>query len=181
MPTHVAHTYTPTEAAAIIGVSASQVRNWCTQFADYLSTDANPAPGQTRTLTQADVATLQRVKELRDEGIDYADIPAQLDQLDPGELVPYVDVDPSPLSTVNEPGTAQHSPQAAIELFGKLEDRFQQMQGQIDRLQAAQAEEDRGRMSAVTLLGLGVIAGILLVGIVIGIIALGAWLGGVKS
>jgi len=173
MPTQAAHAYTVTEAAAIIGVSPSQVRNWCTQFTDYVSEQATPAPGQSRTLSTADVATLQRVKELRDEGTEYAAIPAQLAQLDPGELVPYVES----ASTVIDQASPQ-SPQAAIELFGAMENRFQQMQGQIDRLADALAEEERRSVSAVTMFGFGIMVGILLVALVFALFTFGAWMAG---
>jgi uncharacterized small protein (DUF1192 family) len=150
-----------------VGVSSSQIRNWCTQFAGHLSADANPAPGQPRTLTNADVATLQRVAELRADGVPYPEIPSKLESID-GELVPYIDATP----------TDQPNQPAAIELYTIVESRLAHLQGQIDRLQAAQAQEEQSRLSAVTLLGIGVIAGILLVAVVLGLFAFGAWVGG---
>lgn len=163
------HGYTVTEAAAVVGVSTSQIRNWCTQFADYLSAQATPPAGQSRTLTAADVATLQRVAELRAQGVDYALIPAELTTLDPGELVPYVD--PAPAAVQASP-----APAGAIELYTAMETRFQQMQGQIDRLTVAQAQEERRRLSTVTMFGFGLLAGILLVALMFAIFAFGAWL-----
>lgn len=170
MPTQAAHTVT--EAAAIVRVSPSQIRNWCGQFETFLSDQATPTPGQSRILTAADVATLQRVKELRDEGVDYAAIPAQLADLDPGALVPYVE--PAPDSaTIESPG-----PQAAIELFAAMESRFQAMQGQLDRLQAAQAQEEHRAQSQTVIFALGVGAGVALVGVAVLLIWLGAWMAG---
>jgi DNA-binding transcriptional MerR regulator len=171
MPTHATHVYTVTEAAAIIAVSASQVRNWCAQFADYLSDQANPAPGQARALTAADVATLQRVAELRAAGVGYSEIPGQLALLDVGELVPYVEPAPAPIDQTR-------SPQTAIELYAAIESRFQQMQGHIDRLQTAQVEEERRRLSAVTMFGFGAIVGLLLVIALVALFMLGVWAGG---
>ena len=172
MPTRPTHdpTHSVAAAAAIVGVSHSQIRNWCGTFADHLSPDANPAAGQVRTLTNSDVATLQRVKELRDDGIDYAELAAHLRELVPGELVPYVDSQPAP--------TDQPGPQAAIELYTMVESRLAHLQGQIDRLQAAKEEEERRRLSAVTMLGFGILIGILLVAVMLGIFAFGAWVGG---
>jgi DNA-binding transcriptional MerR regulator len=161
-------------AAAIVGVSSSQIRNWCAQFADYLSDQATPQPGQARMLTPTDVATLQRVQELRTEGVDYADIPEQLTGLDYSQLVPYVDVAPD-VTAADQP--APPSSLATIELFGKLENRFQQMQGQIDQMRDEQAAHERDRMSAATMFGLGLIAGILLIGAIFLLFAVGfGWL-----
>jgi len=166
MPPQVAHAYTTTEAAAIIGISASQARNWCGMFAGHLSQAANPAAGVARSLTAADVATLQRIKELRDDGTDYSEIPAQLAQLDPGELVPYVDA--APPDQTNQP--------AAIELYSLVEKRFQQMQGQIDQLQAAQAQEERRPYALI--FALGILTGLLIVGVAVLLLLFGAWVGG---
>ena len=124
------------------------------------------------------MATLQRVKELRDDGIDYSEIPGQLESIDPGELVPYIDQAQGnvALQSTSVDNASQQS--AAIELYAAMENRFQQMQGQIDRLQAAQAQEAQSRLSTVTMLGFGVIIGILLVAVVLGLFAFGAWVGG---
>jgi DNA-binding transcriptional MerR regulator len=151
-----------------VGVSSSQIRNWCTQFAGHLSADANPAAGMARTLTNADVATLQRVAELRADGVPYPEIPARLAQLEPGDLVPYVDSQPAPNDQPNQP--------AAIELYTLVEKRFQQMQGQIDQLQAAQAQEERRPITLYFLLG--IVAGLLIVSVAVGVLMFGAWVGG---
>lgn len=59
-------TYNSDEAARLVGVSASTIRNWCKAFANDLSDGANPPPGNERRLTQDDIAKLQRVKMWRD-------------------------------------------------------------------------------------------------------------------
>lgn len=167
MPTH-----SVASAAAIIGVSASQIRNWCSQFADNLSPTANPAPGQPRQLTPNDVAILQAVKELRAAGVTYEAIPAQLP--DPAaDLMPYIEIQPAP--------TAQESPETAIDarqVALLVESRFQGIQAQIEQLSRAQAASERQRMGMITTLGIGILIGMVLVVAVWAVFALASYVGG---
>ena len=59
--------YNVSQAAAIVGVSPSSLRNWCKQYAAHLSPSASPPAGSERVLTPADVATLQHIKAQRDQ------------------------------------------------------------------------------------------------------------------
>ena len=72
--------FTVRQVARHIGASDSTVRNWSREFADYLSELANPAPGQPRQFTAADVATLATVAVMRQQLVGVEDIRAALDR-----------------------------------------------------------------------------------------------------
>ena len=83
--------YSPAQAAAMVGVSASTIRAWCKEFSGYLSDNANPQPGTDRALLPGDVAILQRVKELREGGAGIVDILQALTESPTEALQPYID------------------------------------------------------------------------------------------
>ena len=65
-------------AAARLGVHENTVRLWCAEFASHLSAAANPPSGQPRALTDSDMATLERVRDMRNAGYPIAFVRAQL-------------------------------------------------------------------------------------------------------
>ena len=65
-------------AAARLGVHENTVRLWCAEFAAHLSAAANPPSGQPRALTDSDMATLERVRDMRNAGYPIAFVRAQL-------------------------------------------------------------------------------------------------------
>lgn len=164
-------THSVASAAAVVGVSASQIRNWAAQFADHLSPLANPGPGQPRQLTQSDLAILQAVKELRAHGVAYDDIPAQLpDQA--ASLTPYIEIQTIP--------TAQNALESRIDanqVALLVESRFQGIQAQIEQLSRAQAAQERQQVSKITTFAAGLIVGMVLVFLVVGIFALASYVG----
>lgn len=91
MPGH----YTAKSAAAMAGVSVATLRNHTVTFAAYLSADASPPTGQERRLHDQDIAVLQRVVELRKQGMGTADIKKTLQNEDTSTMVPYIDVAPT--------------------------------------------------------------------------------------
>lgn len=171
MPTQPTHSVA--SAAAIVGVSASQIRNWAAQFAEYLSPAANPAPGQPRQLTPNDVAILQAVKELRAAGVDYAAIPDQLPDPDQAaDLQPYIEIKPTPT-----PQNALESTVDAKQVALLVESRFQGIQAQIEQLSKAQAASEQKQVGQITTLGLGILIGMVLVVAVWAVFALASYLG----
>lgn len=86
MPTE--RLYRPTEAAAIVQISPSSLRMWCSTFSQFLTPAANPGTGAERVLTGKDIAVLQRVKELRDANTAYAVISEILQSEDASALQP---------------------------------------------------------------------------------------------
>ena len=86
--------YTPHSAAQVVGIGVSTVRLWCRQYAEFLSDLAAPAQaGQSRTLLESDIATLQLVKDLRErEKLDTNGIKERLRQIPVGERSqPYIE------------------------------------------------------------------------------------------
>ena len=166
-------THTVTDAAAIVGSSPSQIRNWCTQFRPHLSPNANPGPGQPRWLSNADVSVLQRVKELRAAGTPYEAIPAQLPDPDQAAaLQPYIDLQPTP--------TAQNALESTIDakqVALLVESRFQGIQAKIEQLSRAQAASEQKQVGQITTLGIGIMIGMFLVVAVWAVFALASYLG----
>jgi DNA-binding transcriptional MerR regulator len=167
MPGH----YTPTAAAAMIGISVSTLRNYCATFKSLLSPDAAPPAGTERRLTPADVATLQRVRELRDQGMAPADIVATLQATLQTEgtdtLQPYIDTQLAPAPTpVPAPITAPTT---------GLQTELQTIQRQIDTLEERRREDASQRTSMIVMFAAGMIAGLLLA--IVGILLMSAGAG----
>jgi DNA-binding transcriptional MerR regulator len=138
MPTDA---YTPTAAAAIIGVSPSTLRNWAAQFSRFLSPGATPSAGADRVLTGADVAILQRVKELRERRLSYDDIAAELETM-PAEIAPYIDVQPSaePLQQPTAPLQPVTGTDTALQVLALVDNRYNEIQRQMEALRSAQVD-----------------------------------------
>ena len=101
--------YNVSQAAAIVGVSPSSLRNWCKQYAAHLSASASPPAGSERVLSPADVATLQHIKAQRDLLKDYDQIVAELAAMPIDvAIAPYIDVQatPQPQDSAQQPQTA---------------------------------------------------------------------------
>lgn len=167
MPTY----HTPAAAAAIVGVSVSSMRNWCATFADYLSEGARPPAGTERKLIAQDIAILQRVKELRAQGMTTDEIKATLSTEDTSALQPYVDVVPvSPaLRTVDPTESPQQGPQS-IELYATVLQSVGALQARMDALQAQQDSQAQAATGRVTLFAVGVLVGLAVALIVVGVL-----------
>lgn len=171
MPGH----YTPTAAAALVGISTSTLRNYCTAFKVFLSPEASPAPGHERKLSDLDIAILQRVKELRAQGMDTAGIVDTLQTEDASTLQPYVDSVTTPQATVTPPEPPQQppAPTQAIELYGAILGHTAALQARMDALQAQQDSQAKAATGRVTLFAVGVLVGLAVALIVVGVIWLG--------
>lgn len=154
-------TYSPAAASALIGISISSLRNWCREFATQLSEGATPPTGTERKLTTQDVAILQRVKELRAQGMATEDIKATLltegvDSLQP----PYIDsaIAPQPhtITTVKPPTT---DPQP-IDLYTAIIAHTTALQARMDAMQAQQDANKQDSADRVTLVAVGFLAGV---------------------
>lgn len=166
MPGH----YTPTAAAAMIGISVSTLRNYCSQFKELLSPDATPPAGGERRLMPADVATLQKVKELRDQGMAPAIILATLQTEGVSTLQPYIDTQLAPAPAPVEAPIIAPTNSLQIEL--------QTIQRQIGELEARRREDADYRARMITMFAAGVVAGLLLSAVAIMAIYAGVWFGG---
>lgn len=165
MQTH----YTPTAAAGIVGISVSSLRNWCAQFADHLSPDAHPPTGHERKLSAQDLAILQRVKELRAQGMETAAIKGTLQTEDTTALQPYIDVAPQPPTA---PAVSEATPQLqpATELLQTLQtladERYSAVEQRIEAMERQQGDRLQWFIY-------GVVVGILLVIAAAGLLWLG--------
>jgi DNA-binding transcriptional MerR regulator len=78
--------YKPSEAARMLSdmtdrkVSPSTLRSWCSnnEVAPYLSDMATPEPGESRLLTDNDLAVLIRVQELRRQRLSFVEVGRKL-------------------------------------------------------------------------------------------------------
>ena len=71
-------TLTPSQAAAVLAVSATTLRRWSADFAEHLSETARGAGGHHRSYTPEDVSTLQRAGELLRAGHAPDEVNARL-------------------------------------------------------------------------------------------------------
>jgi len=159
--------YSPTAAAALVGISVSSLRNWCAQFGDHLSASAHPPPGKERQLSAADVAVLQRVRDLRAQGMTTEAIRAALQQEDLTTLQPVVDVAPTPPAQA-----ATEQPQAhaeALQIVAAMNERQQAIEQRIAAVETATAQR-------MTWFAYGVLVGVALVAVAAGLVWLGLWL-----
>lgn len=60
-------TYTPSQVAQTLEIPASTLRRWSTRFVEFMS--FSHSPGQKRSYTMEDLATLKRVRDLSKEGL----------------------------------------------------------------------------------------------------------------
>ena len=159
--------YTPTAAAAVIGISVSSLRNYCSQFKGLLSPDASPPAGVERRLTPADVATLQRIKELRGQGMApaaiVATLQASLQTEDTATLQPYID------STTTDQELAPATTQA-IELYSAILSHTTALQARMDAMQAQIDSQARAGASRFTLFVAGILIGLVVALIIVGVL-----------
>ena len=164
--------YTPTAAAALVGVSVSSLRNWCRDFADNLSEGARPPTGTERKLTAQDIAILQRVKELRAQGMATGEIKTTLQVEDTTDLQPYVDVAPiTPAPVATTPTESPQSSELALQVVSIVNEQITAIQARIEGMERKQA-------STINTFLLGLVAGLLLALVAGVLFLLGARFGG---
>ena len=128
------------EAAAIVQISPTSLRNWCATFAAFLSPGANPEPGIERLFSDHDLAILQRVKELRAQHLTYEAITSTLHSEDTESLQPYIELHPStPEPETTPTPTLTPTPNAlpaeyAIQIVAELNQRFTVLHTEIETM-----------------------------------------------
>lgn len=163
--------HTPKAASTLVGVSVSSLRNYCATFKDFLSAEATPPSGVERRLSDRDVAILQRVAELRSQGMTTDDIKAALQTEDTTDLQPYVDV--APVAPALQPVAPTESPQTGqnpIEIYAATLQAIGALQARMDALQAQQDSQAQAATGRVTLFAVGVLVGLVLALIVVGVL-----------
>ena len=164
--------YNVSEAAAIVGISPSSMRNWCTQFGVHLSAGASPSPGVERVLNDNDVAILQQIHQWCSEHRTYEQIAALLAELDTATLQPYVEViateDPTPET---KPTEAPQDLITALAILQSINDRYNQLERRIE------AQETKPN-SEITAFALGILAAGVVLLIAVALFWLGSLAGG---
>ena len=138
-------TFTPNEAAIMVGTAAHNVRRWTEYHGAHLSPLATPPPGQARRYNGRDIEVLKHVKALRAQGLTVPVINEQLAGLTFAEIDTSAG-DSEELAPLASPGEIQ-STQALVVVV-------QDLQRQIDGIQQAR------RFDAVGLVGLGIVIGL---------------------
>lgn len=159
-------TYSPSEAAALLGVHANSVRLWTTEFAPVLSAGAQARP---RVLTSGDVAALQVIRDLRRQGVPTPEIVARILQTPAAELQrPAVEHPAAPTSPPEGAGGAI-IPFAVAQVYqGQLDDArarllaLEQRQGDTDQRTAALERRRDWLILLLAVLVVGLALGILL-------------------
>lgn len=85
--------YTTKAAAEALGLGPSTVRLWAAQYSEFMSGGGNPGAGQSRSFSEADLAVLQTVKELRKrENLTVDQCRDRLREIPPSDLAaPYIE------------------------------------------------------------------------------------------
>ena len=84
--------FSPKAAAAAAGIGGSTIRVWARDYGEFLSAGANPAAGEARTFTEADIAVLQVIRDIRQrEALTTIQVVERLRQVAPADLQkPYI-------------------------------------------------------------------------------------------
>jgi DNA-binding transcriptional MerR regulator len=138
--------YTVAQVARHIGTSATTVRNWSADYADFLSLTANPEPGTARAYTEEDVRVLATVATLRAQLANVEDIRAALDQGQRLEPMPPTEGDETAendtASTTGQPNALTLYVNRVTSLETRVEDLTDRLIDAEKRAAAAQKELD---------------------------------------
>ena len=163
-------TYTPSQAAQLLGVHVNTVRSWCTEYADVLSDGARSRP---RLLSASDVAVLQLVQTLRAENLPRSAVLERLRQTPTAELQqPYIDAAPAvAVQPTDAPTETPTAPLVPLDVSATLVDLAMLVDSRTTATQEAvsRVDERLRRLEAQRMVWLGVAVG-LLVGLALGVI-----------
>ena len=165
--------YSVSAAADVLNVSVSTVRRTCADFAGYLP-DYQPAPGQTRTLSTADVLTISAILT-RLQARPGLTRSALLAELSTGQGEPLIV--PAELPT-RQPQNAPDSPRApiastvvsdsppqlpaALQALSTIAADVARLHARIDGIQAQPAPASPARPDSLSLLSAAVAVGVLI-------------------
>ena len=137
------NSYTPKQAADLIGCTAQTIRRYTPLFQRHLSEGASPAKGARRELSDLDVYILRRVYVLARDGETMESIDTILDTLTLPEDVQPLALDPSP--------TPQAIPEALALLtsIGSTLDTLTAIQAQQQAHSADQAAQSAAQTQAL--------------------------------
>ena len=149
-------TFSPSQVAAMTGVSLAGIRSYCDRFAAYFSSGATPPKGTAREFTAEDVRLVGFIRAKTTEGLSHAQVAQAIDageaaEFTQGQAYPAADVedvDPS------SPAPAQPSPtggalvtaaqtQALQTLLEDYRRREETIQARAEQIQAAAQDRER--------------------------------------
>ena len=153
--------YKPADAAKLCNTSANTIRNWCRDYAAFLSPGASGGAGD-RLLTEQDIATLQYIAQLRAEKMLQPEITTRLKETSIGANEMLVPSDP--LITHLAPSSAQDGPHQTQGVLVALQD----LQTQIEAIRASTAQDRLARRDNVQWFAIGfMVAGFMFLGMVL--------------
>ena len=136
--------YNSRQVAALFGVALETIRNWGSEFQDYLSPLANPGQGRHRKYSAEDLTVLALVRELKEKGLSYADVHTALrngERGQPPELAP---------NQVQAIVVSERERRMALEVQ-TLQATVAQLQQRLADAEAAQKEAEELRRKTIIL------------------------------
>jgi DNA-binding transcriptional MerR regulator len=137
--------------ATIFDLPAATLRSWAVEFAPYLSPTATPGDNRHRYFTEDDLSVFALVKQMKADGMLFADIHASLQAGQRGELPPLPSDELLDVAA-SESGLALFNQfELLVNKVQQLEQRIEQRQTEeIDGLKAelAEAYKQIGRLEA---------------------------------
>ena len=121
--------YTTQHAQALFNVSHTTIKNWCAEFADYLSPSARPEPGHQRQFMEDDLRVLALVAEMKNRAATFDDIHAALKIGQRGVLPNSFNTALAPTSTI-------------VAAISELREQIELMNSTIQNLQAEGNKKD---------------------------------------
>lgn len=159
--------FRPADIAKECKVSVGTVRNWCTDYADFLSTGANPVDGD-RKLSETDLEVCKYIAGLRQEGMSKPQIVLRLRETSFGTIETGNPTD-KPVEAIQSQQTslqdAHSAPESTAVLSIQIFDAINMQNRKIEALERA------GRDSVIVF-GIGFIAALLFVLVVVGLAVL---------
>jgi len=125
--------YTTTNAARLLSVSAETIRRYALAFDEYLSPTATPASGRTRYFTRDDLAVLSLITSMKARGMPDPDIHAALKNGERGEVP---DATPDELEAV----AIADNERRLMRQVDYLEKQLGDLRGELDTLRAENSE-----------------------------------------
>lgn len=125
--------FRPADVAKECGVTVNTIRNWCRDYAGFLSSGAKTDSGN-RELSEKDVEVFKYIAQLRKENMQKPQILLRLSEKSFGDIVPAESAN----IPANQPTNLQESPQQAIAALAVVE----ALQSALSPVLAAQQAQD---------------------------------------
>ena len=153
--------YPPKQAARQAGVAANTARFWAKEYREFFSAAANPPPGEERSFSLEDVATLQAIAQMRVNGLTPNDIRERLRTMPPGTLQDVTSHAGTPTTGVTV-HTGTDIPHDSIQAFlarTEVLDELKNVDRRLERLESSR--------NLVLVAVAAFVAGVVLVGVIV--------------